>query len=95
MSASIPIPPLLEAKDAASVGACDNCGRARQDRDETLCRSCKPVLALRAELADCEAKCDAAYWRFTRQARAKPPSVAEPAAWARRTELRALLGVTR
>jgi hypothetical protein len=50
-----------------------------------------PEAKLRAELAKAEAEIDAAYWRFTRQARAKPPSLVCPAAYRRRNEIRAEL----
>ena len=48
--------------------------------------------ALETELQACEERIDAAYWAFTRQARAKPPSLVCPEAYARRNEIRALLG---
>ncbi len=48
---------------------------------------------LEAELAQVDAKIDAAYWAFTRQARAKPPVLAVPAAYQRRSELHRLLGL--
>jgi hypothetical protein len=51
--------------------------------------------ALRAELARVEAEIDAAYWAFTRQARAKPPALAVPHAYARRAEIQRLLRGTR
>lgn len=44
---------------------------------------------IEAELLVVQGKIDAAYWRFTRQARAKPPVLAEPAAHERRKELQA------
>lgn len=44
-----------------------------------------------AELARVEAQIGAAYWRFTRCARAAPPSSVVPEAYARRAELRRLL----
>lgn len=50
---------------------------------------------LEAELASCEAKIDAAYWAFTRQARARPPSLVVPEAYRRRNELRAKLRALR
>jgi len=43
---------------------------------------------LRAELLAEEARIDAAYWAFTRQARAKPPVLAVPDAYRRRAEIR-------
>lgn len=49
---------------------------------------------LLTELRDVQARIDAAYWRFTRCKRALPPSLAEPAAYRRRTELNALLKET-
>jgi hypothetical protein len=41
-------------------------------------------------------KIDPAYWRFSRQARALPPSMQEPEAYSRMAELRELLnkGIT-
>lgn len=42
---------------------------------------------INSELAEVKAKIDAAYWRFCRCARAKPPSLAEPDAYKRRKEL--------
>lgn len=42
---------------------------------------------IEAELQLVEAAIDAAYWAFTRQARAKPPSLVVPQAYRRRTEL--------
>lgn len=64
---------------------CDNCGSATQDKDEILCRKCKPSLQIRAEIAETEEtirhlkdEIDAAYWKFTRQARALPPSMQCP-----------------
>lgn len=47
--------------------------------------------ALQQELAECEARIDAAYWRFTRCARALPPILVVPEAYRRRNEIRALL----
>lgn len=47
---------------------------------------------LEAELAKVEAQIDAAYWAFTRQARALPPVLAVPGAYARRRNLCRLLG---
>jgi len=49
--------------------------------------------ALKAELAKCEAEINAAYWAFTRQARAKPPCLVVPEAYRRRNEIQALLRV--
>lgn len=49
--------------------------------------------ALERELRECEDKIQAAYWNFTRQARAKPPSLVVPEAYRRRTEIRRLLGL--
>lgn len=46
---------------------------------------------IEAELARQEAIIDAAYWAFTRRARAKPPSVAVPQAYAERNRLRQML----
>lgn len=42
---------------------------------------------LRAELARVNAEIDAAYWRFTRSARAAPPAVVCPGAYRRRAQL--------
>jgi hypothetical protein len=50
---------------------------------------------LSAELLAVEAEIDAAYWRFTRQARGVPPSIAVPHAYARRRELREQLRALR
>lgn len=47
--------------------------------------------ALKAELARVEAEIEAAYWAFTRQARAKPPVLAVPHAYKRRAEIKRLL----
>lgn len=47
--------------------------------------------SLRAELREVQARIDAAYWRFTRCARASPPVLAVPDAYSRRTEIEALL----
>lgn len=46
---------------------------------------------IEAELRTVNAKIDAAYWAFTRQARAKPPVLAVPAAYERRKALELLL----
>lgn len=46
---------------------------------------------LEAELRAAEAAIDAAYWAFTRQARAKPPSMVCPWAYERRTAIKAEL----
>lgn len=46
---------------------------------------------LREELRAVQAKIDAAYWAFTRQARAKPPSLVVPEAYRRRAEIEDLL----
>lgn len=43
--------------------------------------------SLRAELLEVEAKINALYWAFTRQARAKPPCVVAPELYTRRREL--------
>jgi len=43
---------------------------------------------LSAELVTVEAEIDAAYWRFSRQARAKPCALAVPRAYERRAEIR-------
>jgi hypothetical protein len=48
--------------------------------------------ALEKELREVEDKIDAAYWKFSRQARAKPPVLVVPEAYERRNEIRALLG---
>lgn len=61
--------------------SCDNCGEPVKDDDEILCRKCKPSLQLKADLRDAWDRMDAAYWRFCRMARAKPPSMAEPEAY--------------
>lgn len=60
---------------------CDNCGKPVQDRDECLCRKCKPSLLRKYEIADAKEKISVAYWNFTRQARALPPSMAVPMAY--------------
>ena len=77
---------------------CDNCGNPRQDKDEIFCRECKPSLktsraALFEELQECNDKINAAYWAFTRQANAKPPSMVVPEAFTRRAEIRNLLSI--
>lgn len=46
-----------------------------------------------AELARHNAAIDAAYWAFTRQARAKPPAVVVPEAYAERDRLEELLAI--
>jgi hypothetical protein len=46
---------------------------------------------IEAELERVDAQIDAAYWAFTRQARAKPPVLAVPAAYERRAQLHAML----
>jgi len=56
------------------LSTCDNCGRSIQDADEILCRSCKPSLQTRADIAAKQAEIDSAYWRFSRGANAKPPA---------------------
>ena len=66
---------------------CDNCGNPVQDKDEILCRKCKPSLQREQEIKDCLAKIDAAYWAFCRQARANPPSMVCPEAYTRLKEL--------
>ncbi len=43
---------------------------------------------LEAELKEVEAKINDAYWAFTRQANAKPPSLVVPEAYTRRKEIR-------
>lgn len=48
--------------------------------------------ALEEELARISARIEAAYWRFTRQARALPPVLAVPGAYVRRREILLLLG---
>jgi hypothetical protein len=48
----------------------------------------KSTEVLEAELRVAEAAIDAAYWAFTRQARAKPPCLAVPWAYERRAEIR-------
>lgn len=63
-------------------------GNRESDRRSTHVQCAR----LRAELALCEQRIAAAYWRFTRCARALPPVLAEPVAYARRRELRRLLG---
>ncbi len=50
-----------------------------------------PSPALRAERDAAHARCDAAYWRFTRERNAPPPSVAAREAYVRRAELDAVL----
>jgi len=67
--------------------SCDKCGNHTEDEDEILCRKCKPSLAVKAEIRECEEKIARAYWRFTRCARALPPSMAEPEAYKRLREL--------
>lgn len=76
-------------------GACDGCGHPIQDVDEIACRRCKPVLALRAELATLDDEDEAHFWRFARCERAKPFVVANPTGFARMQELRSILGVRR
>ncbi len=51
----------------------------------------KTTEALETELRAAEAAIDAAYWAFTRQARAKPPSLVVPWAYERRTAIQAEL----
>jgi len=46
---------------------------------------------LRAELRAADDEIDRAYWAFTRQARAKPPSLVCPRAYTRRAEIKAEL----
>ena len=58
--------------------ACDGCGAPVLDRDEIACRRCKPSL-MRSAM---QAEIDAAYWRFCRCARALPPVLAVPHAYA-------------
>lgn len=77
---------------------CDNCGSPVQDQDEIFCRECKPSLkqgrnALLEELQECQNKIDSAYWAFTRQANAKPPSMVVPEAFHRAKEIREQLGI--
>lgn len=43
--------------------------------------------ALRAELREVQDKIDAAYWRFTRCKRSKPPVLVVPEAYRRRREI--------
>ena len=50
---------------------------------------------LEDELRCLNAEIDAAYWRFTRQARALPPSLAVPQAYERRREVEAQLSELR
>lgn len=47
--------------------------------------------ALKAERQRCNDQIDAAYWLFTRCARAKPPCLVVPEAYKRRAEIDALL----
>lgn len=51
----------------------------------------KDIAVLEDELRSAEAEIDAAYWRFTRMARAKPPSMVCPNAYDRRTAIKAEL----
>jgi len=74
---------------------CDNCGKDRQDANEILCRKCKPILALWAEYRECLNEIEHLYWAFTRQARAKPPIVANPKVHARCFELEEILNIRR
>lgn len=55
----------------------------------------KTTEALEEELRVAEAAIDAAYWAFTRQARAKPPSMVCPWAYERRTAIKAELSERR
>lgn len=54
------------------------------------------IAACKRTIREAQAEIDAAYWRFTRQARGVPPVVAVPDAYARKKEaeqeLRALKG---
>jgi hypothetical protein len=50
---------------------------------------------LEVELRAAEAAIDAAYWAFTRQARAKPPCLVVPWAYERRAAIRAVLSERR
>jgi hypothetical protein len=52
---------------------------------------CESCTALRKEWHAMNDRINAAYWRFTRCARAKPPSMVEGPAYARRTELEQML----
>lgn len=49
------------------------------------------IADLEAERLVVEAKINNAYWAFTRQARAKPPSLVCPEAYSRRTQIDARL----
>lgn len=51
--------------------------------------------SLLAERQKCDAAIDAAYWAFTRQARAKPPVLVVKWAYDRRSEIDALLAQER
>lgn len=55
----------------------------------------KTTEALEAELRDAEAEIDRAYWAFTRQARAKPPSLVCPKAYERRKAIKEVLSERR
>jgi hypothetical protein len=88
---------------------CDRCGRDTE-QDEYLCPACKAsgigegdhrlhelvIADLRQIIAEQDAIIEVAYWNFTRQARAKPPVMVVPEAYAKRRaahqELAAQLG---
>lgn len=53
------------------------------------------IAALEGELRTVRDEIDAAYWCFTRQARAKPPVLAVPKAYERRDEINARLKALR
>ena len=55
----------------------------------------KTTEALEIELRAAEAEIDAAYWAFTRQARAKPPSLVCPKAYERRKAIKEVLSERR
>ena len=53
------------------------------------------ITALERELRTVSDQIDAAYWCFTRQARAKPPVLAVPKSYERRDEIKARLKALR